>query len=98
MQPHSMVDDERLEHTVGKKSEKKVKKAEFCCEDLQQEVEYRCDVHRDPYECADNVIVKEKKYFGLPIHDGGASFVRINFCPWCGTRLGKGKRSRMAII
>jgi hypothetical protein len=25
--------------------------------------------------------------FGLPIHDGGSSFIKINFCPWCGKKL-----------
>jgi hypothetical protein len=25
--------------------------------------------------------------YGLLIHDGGASFVQIAYCPWCGTQL-----------
>jgi hypothetical protein len=30
--------------------------------------------------------------YGIPIHDGGSSFIRINYCPWCGTRLPISKR------
>lgn len=25
--------------------------------------------------------------YGIPIHDGGPSVVKINFCPWCGSKL-----------
>jgi len=27
------------------------------------------------------------KEFGIPIHDGGNSYIQINFCPWCGKKL-----------
>ena len=29
----------------------------------------------------------KRKQFGIPIHDGGSSFIKINFCPWCGKNL-----------
>jgi hypothetical protein len=32
---------------------------------------------------------KSHKEFGIPIHDGGASYISINYCPWCGTKLKK---------
>ena len=37
----------------------------------------------------DSVITQYKKgkAFGIPIHDGGSSFIRINYCPWCGKKL-----------
>ena len=64
--------------------------AEYCCEDMEELVEYRCDEHPDPYDCADNVVVKTTSgYFALPIHDGGSSHIVIGFCPWCGTELPK---------
>jgi hypothetical protein len=25
--------------------------------------------------------------YGIPIHDGGATMVMINYCPWCGKKL-----------
>ena len=60
----------------------------YCCQDMQYQVEYRCEQHPDPYDCPDNVIVKaDAGYFGLPVHDGGSSHIVIRFCPWCGTEL-----------
>jgi hypothetical protein len=32
---------------------------------------------------------KKTKDYGIPIHDGGSSFIEIEFCPWCGTKLKK---------
>jgi hypothetical protein len=60
----------------------------YCCPAMRKHVEYRCPDHPDPYDCPDNVIVRTKDgYFGLPIHDGGGSFIAIGFCPWCGAKL-----------
>lgn len=25
--------------------------------------------------------------YGIPVHDGGSSYITIDFCPWCGTSL-----------
>ncbi|HTN46576.1 MAG TPA: hypothetical protein VL098_09530 [Flavipsychrobacter sp.] len=38
----------------------------------------------------DSVIVydKSQKYYGIPIHDGGSSYIKIKHCPWCGTQIG----------
>ncbi|WP_118976545.1 DUF6980 family protein [Taibaiella koreensis] len=30
---------------------------------------------------------KGHKTFGIPIHDGGASYIKIAYCPWCGKDL-----------
>jgi hypothetical protein len=32
---------------------------------------------------------KKKKIYGIPVHDGGSSIIRIDFCPWCSTKLTK---------
>ena len=58
----------------------------YCCEDLATHVNRRCEKH-DVYECPDNVIIHTKDGYGLPIHDGGSSFIEINNCPWCGEKL-----------
>ncbi len=29
----------------------------------------------------------KRKTFGLPIHDGGGSWISISYCPWCGSKL-----------
>jgi hypothetical protein len=31
--------------------------------------------------------VPKFREYGLPVSDGGSSFVCIRFCPWCGARL-----------
>ena len=47
--------------------------------------------------CPDVVIIRTKDGgLGLPIHDGGSSWIEIAFCPWCGaaaapTEGGKGE-------
>ncbi len=53
---------------------------------MKEKVEYICEDHPDPFDCADNLIYYSKKLnvYGLIIHDGGSSFVTINFCPFCG--------------
>ena len=40
-------------------------------------------------ECKDNVIVYCAKFreYGIPINDGGTSYLLINYCPWCGNKL-----------
>ena len=35
----------------------------------------------------DSVVTKRRGNFGLPIHDGGNSYILINYCPWCGSKL-----------
>jgi hypothetical protein len=32
---------------------------------------------------------KKQKEYGIPIHDGGSSYVKIDACPWCGRGLNK---------
>jgi hypothetical protein len=32
---------------------------------------------------------KKSRDYGIPIHDGGSSFIEIEFCPWCGAKLTK---------
>jgi len=61
----------------------------YCCIDMayyliedreakrQEEINYDCVITHD----------KKGKAFGLPIHDGGSSYIKINHCPWCGKQL-----------
>jgi len=72
---------------------RRIKKAgidykKYCCVDMayyliedkksknQKEVNY------------DSIITQRRQDFGIPIHDGGNSYIEINFCPWCGRKLG----------
>ena len=49
----------------------------------------KCKQHKSPCDCPDNVITYNEKTgkYGLIIHDGGSSYYKIAFCPWCGQRL-----------
>ncbi len=63
-----------------------------CCAIMDYWSSNHCPVHDSPFECPDWLIIfneneiPEKKY-GIVIHDGGQSFVPINYCPWCGSAL-----------
>lgn len=56
-----------------------------CCRALEDALEFTCKTHAGPYECPDVVIVRTQRGLGLPIHDGGTSFIEITYCPFCGS-------------
>ena len=63
-----------------------------CCDVMRENVERTCDVHTDRFECADCLVHYSEKSgaYGLIIHDGERSVIRIAYCPWCGSNLPKG--------
>jgi hypothetical protein len=69
---------------------------EHCCEDMKREVEKVCELHPDPFDCPDCLILyaPEFREYGLIVHDGGSSKCGIRFCPWCGIRLPESLRDR----
>lgn len=73
-----------------KTSEPKLKlPRKFCCEIMKVHLTRDCTIH-DYIECADNVIAYlGRGKYGLLIHDGGSSVYSINYCPWCGKKLGR---------
>ena len=62
---------------------------QHCCARMDFDLGQRCEQHPDRFDCADALVFHcdDDNTYGLIIHDGGASFSRIEFCPWCGTRL-----------
>lgn len=32
------------------------------------------------------IYIARDRTYGIPIHDGGSSYIRIHFCPWCGEK------------
>ena len=66
----------------------------YCCELMKNNVNHKCDQHDDPFDCLDNLITYSDKFdeYGLIIHDGGTSYILINYCPWCGSKLSESKR------
>lgn len=61
----------------------------YCCEHMAEKINHKCSTHTDPFECPDHLICYDEEYeeFGIMIHDGGHSYVAIDFCPWCGSPL-----------
>jgi hypothetical protein len=50
---------------------------------------FDCSEHSDPFDCHDALVVYNEvmNEYGLIIHDGTPSYLLIDRCPWCGTRL-----------
>ena len=67
-----------------------------CCKDMDRHINDMCDKHDDPFKCPDFVISYIPKFdeYGLIIHDGGRSTYDMNFCPFCGSKLPKSRRSQ----
>jgi hypothetical protein len=65
-----------------------------CCEEMRRQVERRCDQHPDRFDCPDCLVTysPRRREYGLIIHDGGSSWVVIQFCPWCGSELPERQR------
>lgn len=66
----------------------------FCCEDIEKYVEYECTTHKNIFDCYDHLFIYNKIYdeYGVIIHDGGSSYIAINYCPFCGAKLPDSKR------
>jgi hypothetical protein len=46
-----------------------------CCESMADQLNWSCDTHPAPSECPDALLGRFRdNRFGLPVHDGGASY------------------------
>lgn len=61
----------------------------MCCEAMQYHTTNHCPIHDSPFECPDCLIHYDEatNTYGIIIHDGGQSVVKIYYCPWCGKKL-----------
>ena len=61
----------------------------MCCNLMKYHTTNHCTIHKSPYECPDCLVIydEENQCYGIIIHDGGNSYIRINYCPWCGSVL-----------
>lgn len=50
---------------------------EHCCSDMQYMIEEEQSI----------IFLPEFREYGVPILDGGSSFLQMSFCPWCGKKL-----------
>lgn len=65
----------------------------YCCNRMKEEVEHKCELHKDRFECPDCLISYDERVdeYGIIIHDGGTSYIPIKYCPWCGKKLPESK-------
>ncbi len=54
---------------------------------MEAHTKHDCVIHKHAWQCPDVTIIKYKKGFGIPVRDGGSSFILIQYCPWCGKKL-----------
>jgi hypothetical protein len=64
---------------------------DYCCLVMANNISESLDENQEIKQHDHDVIMNKWKNgtFGIPIHDGGSSVVKINFCPWCGVNLKK---------
>jgi hypothetical protein len=69
-------------------------KNESCCKQMSDIINYVCSEHGAKGCCADKLVCYDETFneYGIIIHDGGMSYILINFCPWCGSKLPKSER------
>ncbi|MFJ8089140.1 DUF6980 family protein [Lysinibacillus sp. NPDC095746] len=48
-----------------------------CCEDMTFHASFKCEIHENPFECPDKIIIfyEQNNDYGLIIHDGGKSII-----------------------
>lgn len=61
----------------------------YCCDDFEEYIDRTCGANDEctVYDCPDCILMSTRSGYGIPVHDGGTSFVSIQFCPWCGADL-----------
>ncbi len=67
----------------------------FCCKDMKNHIECKCATHDNVFACCDHLLYYNNVVdeYGIIIHDGGSSYLHILYCPFCGTKLPKSKRT-----
>ena len=71
-----------------------------CCKLMNYYLYYKCPIHKNPFDCPDNIITYDDVFdeYGIIIHDGGQSLIIISHCPWCGAKLPKSKHDKWCRI
>ena len=67
---------------------------QHCCGRMEKHLKLDCSAHKDVFECPDRLMYYSARFneYGLIVHDGGASYIVIEYCPWCGAKLPDSKR------
>ena len=67
---------------------------EHCCAAMRMALDHTCDHHPTPFDCPDTVLVYSEPFneYGIPVRDGGAPYLTLAYCPWCGAGLPVSRR------
>ncbi|MDF9825863.1 hypothetical protein M2475_002231 [Breznakia sp. PF5-3] len=58
-----------------------------CCDQMIKILNFECK-EKTLFECPDALIYYNEKFdeYGIIIHDGEESYIKIDYCPWCGKK------------
>ncbi len=61
----------------------------YCCMMMADKVSESLDEEGEiKYDDPEVIINKwDEGFYGIPVHNDGATMVVINYCPWCGSKL-----------
>jgi ssDNA-binding Zn-finger/Zn-ribbon topoisomerase 1 len=66
----------------------------WCCDVMASQMNWKCAHHAEASDCPAALIGRfGNRSYGLLMHDGGTSFIGMNFCPWCGKALSLAPRA-----
>ena len=67
-----------------------------CCEKMCEQLLTNCPQHSNISGCPDRLVFYDDRFdeYGLIVHDGGQSYIIINYCPWCGEKLPESCRNQ----
>jgi hypothetical protein len=77
----------RVQARTARAIEEAASMSEHCCDRMDYDLNQKCELHPNRYECPDALIARLRDGYGIIVHDGGSSVIRIAFCPWCGRKL-----------
>lgn len=66
----------------------------FCCNSMKEHTLLQQPNDDDVFISSDKPIYYNEIFdeYGLIVHDGGHSYIIIDFCPWCGKKLPQSAR------
>lgn len=68
----------------------------FCCKSMEENALLQKPNDDCDFVNSDKLIYYNEIFdeYGLIVHNGGQSYIMINFCPWCGKKLPQSVRDK----
>lgn len=68
----------------------------LCCKFMEENALLQQPDDDDAFVNSDKLVYYNEMFdeYGLIVHDGGQSYIIINFCPWCGEKLPQSVRDK----